>query len=185
MVELLVLVCIVVIVNLVVYNCFGGEINNVWVVVMWLGFCILNIIMMLVIVCQLGWIINNFGMCIKLVQLWEYCVYVVVIVYVLIFKLIKVDLEMVMFVGIVYEVGGFYLFLCMDDFLGLFDGGIEDWMEYGEKMIGCVVFKKLGVLQLVVDVIEFLWYGVWVLLLQIIGDVLLLVKELLLVFLLL
>ena len=83
-----------------------------------------------------------------------------------------------MFAGIVHEVGGFYLLSRTDDFPGLLDGGTEDWMEYGEKMIGRAVLKKLGVPQPVVDAIESLWHGVRVLPPQTIGDVLLLAKEL-------
>lgn len=168
----------VAIANSAAYNRSGGEINNVRAAVMRLGFRTLNTITTSVIVRQLGRTINNPGMRIKSAQLWEHCAHVAATAYVLTSKLTKADPETAMFAGIVHEVGGFYLLSRTDDYPGLLDGGTEDWMEYGEKMIGRAVLKKLGVPQPVVDAIESLWHGVRVLPPQTIGDVLLLAKEL-------
>jgi HD-like signal output (HDOD) protein len=168
----------VAIANSAAYNRSGGEINNVRTAVMRLGFRTLNTITTSVIVRQLGRTISNPAMRIKSAQLWEHCAHVAATAHVLTGKLTNGDPETAMFAGIVHEVGGFYLLSRTDEFPGLLEGGIEDWAEYGEKMIGRAVLKKLGVPQPVVDAIESLWHGVRVLPPQSIGDVLLLAKEL-------
>jgi len=65
-----------------------------------------------------------------------------------------------------------------DEFPGLLDGDSEDWAEYGEKMIGRAVLKKLGIPDAVMAAIESLWHGVRVFPPISLGDVLLLAKEL-------
>ena len=65
-----------------------------------------------------------------------------------------------MFAGIVHEVGGFYLLSRAEEFPGLLEGDAEDWAEYGEKIIGRGVLKKLDVPAPVLTAVESLWTGV-------------------------
>lgn len=178
MAEPLVAARTVAIANSAAYNRSGGEINNVRTAVMRLGFRTLNTITTSVIVRQLGRTIGNPAMRIKAAQLWEHCAHVAATANVLTAKLTKGDPETAMFAGIVHEVGAFYLLSRTDEYPGLLEGDFEDWAEYGEKMIGRAVLKKLGVPAPVVESIESLWHGVRVLPPQSIGDVLLLAKEL-------
>ncbi|EJN07981.1 HDOD domain-containing protein [Herbaspirillum sp. YR522] len=178
MAEPLVAARTVAIANSAAYNRSGGEINNVRTAVMRLGFRTLNTITTSVIVRQLGRTISNPAMRIKAAQLWEHSAQVAATAHVLTSTLTNGDPETAMFAGIVHEVGGFYLLSRTDEFPHLLEGGLEDWAEYGEKMIGRAVLKKLGVPQPVVQAIESLWHGVRVLPPHTIGDVLLLAKEL-------
>jgi len=178
MAEPLVAARTVAIANSAAYNRSGGEINNVRTAVMRLGFRTLNTITTSVIVRQLARTAGDPAMRIKAAQLWEHCAHVAAIAHVLTAELTHGDPETAMFAGIVHEVGGFYLLSRTDEFPGLLDGAVEDWAEYGEKMIGRAVLKKLGVPQPVTEAMESLWHGVRVLPPQSIGDVLLLAKEL-------
>jgi len=178
MAEPLVAARTVAIANSAAYNRSGGEINNVRTAVMRLGFRTLNTITTSVIVRQLGRAIADPAMRIKAAQLWEHSARVAATAHVLTAKLTNGDPETALFSGIVHEVGGFYLLSRTDEFPNLLDGGLEDWAEYGEKMIGRAVLKKLGVPKPVFEAIESLWHGVRVLPPQTIGDVLLLAKEL-------
>ncbi|ASU38665.1 histidine kinase [Herbaspirillum sp. meg3] len=168
----------VAIANSAAYNRSGGEINNVRTAVMRLGFKTLNAITTAVIVRQLGRNISDAEMRVKAAQLWEHTANVAAIAQVIALKMTRLDPETAMFAGIVHEVGGFYLLSRTDEFPGLLDGNSEDWAEYGEKMIGRAVLKKLGIPEAVVAAVESLWHGIRVLPPETLGDVLLLAKEL-------
>lgn len=168
----------VAIANSAAYNRSGGEINNVRTAVMRLGFKTLNAITTAVIVRQLGRNISDSEMRVKAAQLWEHTANVAALSHVIALKLTRLDPDTAMFAGIVHEVGGFYLLSRTDEFPGLLDGNVEDWAEYGEKMIGRAVLKKLGVPEAVVQAVESLWHGIRVLPPETLGDVLLLAKEL-------
>jgi hypothetical protein len=168
----------VAIANSAAYNRSGGEINNVRTAVMRLGFKTLNAIATAVIVRQLGRNIADQEMRIKAAQLWEHTANVAALAQVIALKMTRLDPETAMFAGIIHEVGGFYLLSRADEFPGLLDGDSEDWAEYGEKIIGRAVLKKLGVPDAVVSAVESLWHGIRVLPPETVGDVLLLAKEL-------
>ncbi|WP_050465805.1 HDOD domain-containing protein [Herbaspirillum autotrophicum] len=164
--------------NSAAYNRSGGEINNVRTAVMRLGFKTLNAITSAVIVRQLGRNISDPEMRRKAAELWEHTAHVAALAHVIAAKLTHLDPETAMFAGIVHEVGGFYLLSRVDEFPGLLDGNPEDWAEYGEKVIGRAILKKLGIPAAVNAAVESLWHGVRVLPPQTLGDVLLLAKEL-------
>lgn len=164
--------------NSAAYNRSGGEINNVRTAVMRLGFKTLNAITTAVIVRQLGRNISDPAMRIKAAQLWEHTANVAALAQVIALKMTRLDPETAMFAGIIHEVGGFYLLSRTDEFPGLLDDNAEDWAEYGEKIIGRAVLKKLGVPEAVTAAVESLWHGVRVLPPETLGDVLLLAKEL-------
>ena len=168
----------VAIANSAAYNRSGGEINSVRLAVMRLGFKTLSAITSAVVVRQLGRNISDSEMRIKSAQLWEHTANVAALAYVIAKKLTRLDPETAMFSGIVHDVGGFYLLSRTDEFPGLLDGDSEDWAEYGEKMIGRAVLKKLGIPDAVMAAIESLWHGVRVFPPISLGDVLLLAKEL-------
>jgi len=168
----------VAIANSAAYNRSGGEINSVRLAVMRLGFKTLSAITSAVVVRQLGRNISDSEMRVKAAQLWEHTANVAALAYVIAKKLTRLDPETAMFSGIVHDVGGFYLLSRTDEFPGLLDGEAEDWAEYGEKMIGRAVLKKLGIPDAVMAAIESLWHGVRVLPPVSLGDVLLLAKEL-------
>jgi HD superfamily phosphohydrolase YqeK len=127
---------------------------------------------------QLGRNIADQEMRIKAAQLWEHTANVAALAQVIALKMTRLDPETAMFAGIIHEVGGFYLLSRADEFPGLLDGDSEDWAEYGEKIIGRAVLKKLGVPDAVVSAVESLWHGIRVLPPETLGDVLLLAKEL-------
>ena len=168
----------VAIANSAAYNRSGGEINNVRTAVMRLGFKTLNAITTAVIVRQLGRNIADSEMRVKAAQLWEHTANVASLAHVIAHKLTRLDPETAMFAGIVHEVGGFYLLSRTEEYPGLLDGNSEDWAEYGEKIIGRAVLKKLGVPDAVVAAVESLWHGIRVVPPETLGDVLLLAKEL-------
>lgn len=168
----------VAIANSAAYNRAGGEISNVRTAVMRLGFKTLNAITTAVIVRQLGRNISDPEMRIQAAQLWEHTANVAALAQVIALKMTRLDPETAMFAGIIHEVGGFYLLSRTDEFPGLLGEGAEDWAEYGEKIIGRAVLKKLGVPEAAVGAVESLWHGVRVLPPESLGDVLLLAKEL-------
>jgi HD-like signal output (HDOD) protein len=168
----------VAIANSAAYNRSGGEINNVRAAVMRLGFKTLGAITTAVIVRQLGRNISDSEMRVKAAQLWEHTANVAALSYILAKKMTRLDPETAMFAGIVHDVGGFYLLSRTDEFPGLLDGGTEDWAEYGEKIIGRAVLRKLGIPDPVMTAIESLWHGIRVLPPETLGDILLLAKEL-------
>jgi len=168
----------VAIANSAAYNRSGGEINSVRLAVMRLGFKTLGAISTAVIVRQLGRNISDPEMRIKASQLWEHTANVAALAHVIARKMTRLDPETAMFAGIVHEVGGFYLLSRTDEFPGLLDGNAEDWAEYGEKIIGRAVLRKLGIPDAVMTAVESLWHGIRVLPPETLGDVLLLAKEL-------
>lgn len=168
----------VAIANSAAYNRSGAEINNVRAAVMRLGFKTLGAITTAVIVRQLGRNISDAEMRVKAAQLWEHTANVAALSYILAKKMTRLDPDTAMFAGIVHDVGGFYLLSRTDEFPGLLDGGAEDWAQYGEKIIGRAVLRKLGIPEPVMTAIESLWHGIRVLPPETLGDILLLAKEL-------
>lgn len=156
----------------------GVEITNVRTAVMRLGFKTLHSLVAAIVVRQFGSMINDPGLRAKSVQLWEHTAHVAALAQVIARRVTHVDPETAMFAGIVHEVGGFYLLSRADEFPGLLDGNPEDWVEYGEKLIGRGVLKKLEVPEQVTEAIESLWYGFRALPPETLGDTLILANDL-------
>jgi HD superfamily phosphohydrolase YqeK len=168
----------VAIANSVAYNRSGAEIASVRAAVMRLGFRTLHSLVAAVMVRQMTGKITNPALKAKSAKLWEHTAHVAALCQVLAKRLTRIDPETAMFAGIVHEVGGFYLLSRAEEFPGLLEGDSEDWAEYGEKVIGRGVLKKLAVPESVMSAVELLWTGVGVQPPATLGDILFLANML-------
>lgn len=168
----------VAIANSAAYNRSSNEITNVKVAVGRLGFRTLKSLVASVIVRQLDSKITDPKLKAKAAQLWEHSAHVSALAQVIAKHVTKVDPDTAMFAGIVHEVGGFYLLSRAEEFPGLLDGDSEDWIEYGEKLIGRGVLKKLGVPDAVMTAVEALWHGTSTIPPESLGDTLILANDL-------
>ena len=150
----------VAIANSVAYNRSGAEIASVRAAVMRLGFRTLHSLVAAVMVRQMTGKLTNPALKAKSAKLWEHTAHVAALSQILAKRLTRIDPETAMFAGIVHEVGGFYLLSRAEEFPGLLEGDSEDWAEYGEKVIGRGVLKKLAVPETVMSAVESLWTGV-------------------------
>ena len=144
----------------VAYNRSGADIAIVRAAVLRLGFRTLHSLVAAVMVRQMTGKIANPVLKAKSARLWEHTAHVAALAQVLAKRLTRIDPETAMFAGIVHEVGGFYLLSRAEEFPGLLEGDSEDWAEYGEKVIGRGVLKKLTVPDTVMTAVESLWTGV-------------------------
>ncbi len=168
----------VAIANSVAYNRSGNEITNVRAAVMRLGFRTLQSLVAAVVVRQIGSTIANPELRLKVNQLWEHTAHVAALAHVIARKVTHLDPETALFAGIVHEVGGFYLLSRAEQYPGLLDGDSEAWAEYGEKLIGRGVLKKLSVPEAVMEAVESLWYGYRAMPPETLGDTLVLANDL-------
>lgn len=168
----------VAIANSVAYNRSGSDITNVRAAVMRLGFRTLQSLVAAVVVRQIGSKLSDPMLRAKVVQLWEHTAHVAALAHVIARKVTRVDPETALFAGIVHEVGGFYLLSRAEEFPGLLDGDPEAWAEYGEKIIGRGVLKKLAVPDTVAQAVESLWYGYRAMPPETLGDTLMLANDL-------
>ncbi|HAT33450.1 MAG TPA: histidine kinase [Janthinobacterium sp.] len=171
----------VAIANSAAYNRSGDEITSVRLAVNRLGFRTLKSMVASVIVRQLGSAITDPQLRAKSARLWEHTAHVAALAQVIAKKVARIDPETAMFAAIVHEVGGFYLLSRAQEFPGLLDDNTEDWIEYGEKLIGRGVLRQLGVPDQVQQAVEGLWQGGGNTPPKTLGDVLLLANELALV----
>lgn len=164
--------------NSVAYNRGGREIANVRTAVTRLGFRTLHSMVAALVVRQFGGKPSNLELRKKAEQLWAHTAHVAALAHVIAHKVTHLDPETAMFAGIVHEVGGFYLLSRAEEFPGLLDGDPEDWVEYGERIIGRAVLKQLSVPEAVTEAVEALWYGYRALPPETLGDTLLLANDL-------
>jgi HD-like signal output (HDOD) protein len=168
----------VAIANSVAYNRSGMEVTSVSVAVMRLGFRTLRSLVAAVVVRQLSSKITDPALREKSLKLWEHTANVAALAHVIARRVTHVDPDTAMFAGIVHEVGGFYLMSRAEDFPGIMEGDPEEWAEYGEKVIGRGVLKKLGVPEAVTEAVEAMWYGFRAVPPVTLGDTLLLANDL-------
>jgi HD-like signal output (HDOD) protein len=147
----------VAIANSAAYNRAGTEISNVTTAVMRLGVRTLGSLTASLIVQQLSSKASAPALRAKADQLWQHSAHVAALAQVIARRTTKVDPESAMFAGIVHEVGGFYLLSRAEEFPGLLDGAPEDWVEYGEKVIGRGVLKALAIPEVISEAIEIMW----------------------------
>ncbi|WP_312434908.1 HDOD domain-containing protein [Janthinobacterium sp.] len=150
---------VVALANSAAYNRSGNEIANVRAAVSRLGFATLKSMVASVIVRQLGSQITDPQLRAKTARLWEHTAHVAALSQVIAKKVTHVDPETAMFAAIVHEVGGFYLLSRAEEYPGLLDNNTEDWLEYGEKLIGRGVLRQLEVPDQVLQAVEGLWHG--------------------------
>ncbi|MDC8757336.1 HDOD domain-containing protein [Janthinobacterium fluminis] len=168
----------VAIANSAAYNRSGDEITSVRVAVNRLGFRTLKAMVAAVIVRQLGSGISDPVLRAKAARLWEHTAHVAALAQVLAKKVSRIDAETAMFAAIVHEVGGFYLLSQAESYPGLLDDNTEDWIEYGEKLIGRGVLRQLGVPDQVLQAVEGMWHGGNTTPPRTLGDTLLLANDL-------
>jgi HD-like signal output (HDOD) protein len=168
----------VAIANSVAYNRSGNEITNVRNAVTRVGFRTLQSLAASVVVRQFGSKLNDPKLRAKATQLWEHTAHVAALAQVLARRISTLDPETAMFAGLVHEIAGFYLLSRAEEFPGLLDGDLEEWVEYGEKVIGRGVLKKLNVPEAVTEAVEAVWFGYRALPPETLGDILLLANDL-------
>lgn len=69
------------------------------------------------------------------------------------------DPEDALFAGLIQDLGGFYLISQASSYPGLLDGPLEDWVGYGERLIGKSVLKAIGVPGDILSAVEDAWLG--------------------------
>ncbi len=162
--------------NAAAYNRSGREITDVRTSVMRLGFRTVRTLATALVTRQLAGspsLHQDIA-----ARLWEHTAHVASLSHVIARRFTRVDPETAMFVGIIHEVGGFYLLSRLKDFPGLLDGGLDEWMETGEALVGRAVLKVLDVPEVVQGAIEAYWAGYLAIPPATLGDTLLLAKEL-------
>ncbi len=168
----------VAIANSVAYNRAGHDVTNVRAAVQRVGFRTLGALAASVIVRQLASEISDPGLRARADALWIHSAHVAALAQVIARRVSFVDPETAMFAGIVHEVGGFYLLSRAEEFPGLLEDGLDEWIEHGEVAIGRGVLLKLGVPVPVMGAIEALWNGMRALPPETLGDTLLLANDL-------
>jgi len=164
--------------NSVAYNRSIGVIASVRTAVARLGFQTLRSLVAALIVQQFVGAIKSAELRAKAEQLWEHSAHVAALAQVIARRITHVDPDIAMFAGIVHEVGGFYLLSRAEEFPDLLEGDPEDWLEYGEHLIGRGVLKQLAVPEQVITAVEAIWAGFRALPPETMGDTLLLANDL-------
>jgi hypothetical protein len=115
-------------------------------------------------------------------QLWEHTSHVTALAHVLARRVTHVDAEVALFVGIIHEVGGFYLLSRAKDYPGLFDGDPADWNEDDvldlEVELGRAVLRALAIPVAAMAAMEAFWQGYLAMPPHSLGDTLLLAEDL-------
>lgn len=154
----------VAIANSAAYNPSGLAVTNVRNAVSRLGFLTLRSLVAAIIVRQFSNMLTNPELRLLASQLWEHSAHVAALSHVIAKRVTKQDPESALFAGVVHSVGGFYLFSRMEEFPDLLEAtGIEAWRNYGERVIGRGVMKKLGIPENIMVAMEVVWSGAQVL----------------------
>jgi hypothetical protein len=115
-------------------------------------------------------------------QLWEHTAHVTALARVLARGVTRVDAEVALFIGIVHDVGGFYLLSRSPDFPGLLEGDPADWDENEmlalEVDLGRAVLHALAIPEVAMAALEDYWQGFLAMPPRTLGDTLLLAEDL-------
>ncbi len=169
---------VVAVANSVAYNRTGREITDVRTAISRLGFRTVRSLATALVTRQMAGdqipalhrdLVN---------QLWEHTAHVAALDHVIARRVTHVDAETAMFVGIVHEVGGFYMMSRVKDYPDLLDGDFSAWIEGGEAEVGRAVVKALAVPESVFTALEDYWDGYLALPPVTLADTLLLAEEL-------
>lgn len=115
-------------------------------------------------------------------QLWEHTAHVTSLAHLLARRVTKVDAEAALFMGVIHEVGGFYLLGRAKEFPGLFDGETGGWHE--EEVLALqakldeAVLRALAVPESVLAAMEEFWAGFLAMPPRSLADTLLLANDL-------
>lgn len=163
--------------NSVAYNPAGREISDVRGAVARLGFRTLRSLTAGFVARQMAG--RPEGQAAQLAaQLWEHTAHVGAMASVLAKRLTGQDPETALFVGLVHEIGGFYLISRAKDFPGLLDEGLSDWSDNGEAELAMAVLSVIGVPNGVLEAIATYWQGYLAMPPKTMGDTLLLADDL-------
>lgn len=115
-------------------------------------------------------------------QLWEHTAHVTALARVLARRVTHVDAETALFIGIVHDVGGFYLLSRSPDFPGLLEGDPADWDEADmlelQVALGRAVLQALAIPDVAMAALEDYWQGFLAMPPRTLGDTLLLAEDL-------
>ena len=182
---------VVAIANSAAYN-RGNDVTNVKAAINRLGFRSLRAVVATVIVRQLAGTSKDRNIRTITNKLWEHTAQVAALSQVIARRITKLDADTAMFIGIVHEVGNFYLLSRAEEFPSLlepdssfdedeplpeFSDTIID-LESTEAVIGRAVIKNLYVPAPVTDALEAMWFGLRAMPPETLGDTILLANEL-------
>lgn len=164
--------------NAAAFNRSGREITDVRSAVMRLGFRTIRSLAMALVTRQMAGQPTSKAHQNLAAQLWEHTAHVTSLVNVIARRFTHVDPDTALFAGIVHEVGGFYMLSRADEFPGLLDGDLHEWIEGGEAEVGRAVLQVLGVPEMVIEAVAGYWNGYLAIPPVSIGDTLLIAEEL-------
>jgi HD-like signal output (HDOD) protein len=164
--------------NSVSYNRSGRDITDLKQAVSRLGFRTLKSLTMSVLARQIAGSTTDPELKKMSQQLWEHTAHVSALCHVIAKHVTHQDPETALLVGILHEVAGFYLIGRVQGKAELLAGDLPDWQGEGEKVIGGVLLKALGVPEAVSTAIADFWEGYLAMPPTSMGDTLLLAEEL-------
>jgi hypothetical protein len=185
--------------NSVAYNPSGREITDVKTAVMRLGFATLRNLVMALVTRQMAGAPGNPEQRRLTAQLWEHTTHVAALCRVIAKRVTHLDPETALFVGLVHEVGGFYLLSRSAEHPALLEFPaaeidaataeavleteiVDDVEDYDDESIGLegdlslTVLRKLGVPDGVVNAVAEYWAGFLAMPPRSLGDTLLLAE---------
>ena len=145
--------------NSVVYNRSGREITDVRASIARLGFRTVRSLAMALVTRQMAGKALSPAQQQLADQLWEHTTHVASLAQIIARRVTHQDPEAALFVGIIHEVGGFYMISCAQEFPALLENDFTDWIEHGEVEVGRAVLKVLTVPKSVETAIETYWDG--------------------------
>ena len=187
---------VVAIANSAAYNPSGREITDVKTAVNRLGFATLRNLVMALVTRQMAGAPGNPQQRKAVAQLWEHTAHVAALCRVIAKRVTRLDPDTALFVGLVHEVGGFYLLSRANQFPALLDTAVDvdaatpavdtaaepeetdDECVRLEGDLGLAVLRKLNVPEAVVGAVADYWAGYLAMPPRTLGDTLLLADEL-------
>ena len=169
---------VVAIANSVVFNRSGREITDVRTAVARLGFRTVRALATALVTRQLAGAPAAESSQALAAQLWQHTAHVASLAHVIARRVTRQDPETALFVGIIHEVGGFYMLSRAEDFPGLLDGEPTEWIEGGEVDVGRAVLGVLSVPAPAMAAVEAYWDGFLAMPPVTLADTLLLAEEL-------
>jgi HD-like signal output (HDOD) protein len=171
--------------NSAAYNRTGRPVTDVRAAVTMLGFRTVRMLVTVMVARQMAGMPKSVADHERAMQLWEHSAHVAAIVRLIALRVTRQDPDTALFAGMVHEIGGFYLLSRANEFPGLLDGELAEWIgddEDGatssEMQIGRAVLAALSAPQSVIAAIEVLWKGYLAYPPVTLGDTLLLADQL-------